>query len=133
VRDLLRHRDFRLLFAGLPVLIVCLTTVIQRRTPGELQGRTFTAFELFSGVPQLLSILGGAVAVSLVDYRIPLLAMALGIAAAAVYSALRLREDDDRSDLGDPAVVDMEVPVGAHVLQQTTVVADEQQSSVVRR
>ena len=58
--------------AGLPVLIVCLTTVIQRRTPGELQGRTFTAFELFTGVPQLLSILGGAVAVSLVDYRIPL-------------------------------------------------------------
>jgi len=73
------------------------------------------------------------VAVSLVDYRIPLLAMALGIAAAAVYSALRLREDDDRSDLGDQAVVDLEVPVGTHVLQQTTVVADEQQSSVVRR
>ena len=123
--------------AGLPVLIVCLTTVIQRRTPGELQGRTFTAFELFSGVPQLLSILGGAVAVSLVDYRIPLLAMALGIAAAAVYSALRLREDDGGSDLSsegaDPAVVDLEVPVGTHVLQQTTVVADEQQSSVVRR
>jgi hypothetical protein len=123
--------------AGLPVLTVCLTTVIQRRTPGELQGRTFTAFELFSGVPQLLSILGGAVAVSLVDYRIPLLAMALGIAAAAVYSALRLREDDGRSDLSsdgaDQAVVDLEVPVGSHVLQQTTVVADEQQSSVVRR
>ena len=73
-------------------------------------------------------------AVSLVDYRIPLLAMALGIAAAAVYSALRLREDRvEGSHLGDPAVVDLEVPVGTHVLQQTTVVADEQQSSVVRR
>jgi cyanate permease len=119
--------------AGLPVLIVCLTTVIQRRTPGELQGRTFTAFELFSGVPQLLSILGGAVAVSLVDYRIPLVAMALGVAAAGVYSALRLREDPAASQLGDPAVVDLEVPVGAHVLQQTTVVADEQQGPVVRR
>ncbi len=122
--------------AGLPVLIVCFITVIQRRTPGELQGRTFTAFELFSGVPQLLSILGGAVAVSLVDYRMPLLVMALGIAAAAVYSALRLREDSDsggRSHLGDPAVVDVEVPVGTHVLQQTTVVADEQQGPVVRR
>jgi hypothetical protein len=80
--------------AGLPVLIVCLTTVIQRRTPGELQGRVFTAYELFAGVPQLLSILGGAVAVTLVDYRIPLLAMSLGIGAAAVYSALRLRDDD---------------------------------------
>jgi cyanate permease len=119
--------------AGLPVLIVCLTTVIQRRTPGELMGRTFTAFELFTGVPQLLSILGGAVAVSLVDYRIPLVAMALGVAAAGVYSALRLREDPAASQLGDPAVVDLEVPVGAHVLQQTTVVADEQQGPVVRR
>jgi hypothetical protein len=123
--------------AGLPVLIVCLTTVIQRRTPGELQGRTFTAFELFTGVPQLLSILGGAVAVSLVDYRIPLVAMAVGIGAAAVYSALRLREDTGGSDLSsghaDPAAVDLEVPVGAHVLQQTTIVADEQERPVVRR
>ena len=126
--------------AGLPVLIVCLTTVIQRRTPGELQGRMFTAFELFTGVPQLLSILGGAVAVSLVDFRILLVVMALGIAAAAVYSALRLREDSpaqslDGSDLSsvlaDPAVVDLEVPVGAHLLQQPTVVADEQQRPVV--
>ena len=58
--------------AGLPVLIVCMTTAIQRRTPTGLQGRAFTAFELFAGVPQLLSILGGAVAVTLVDYRIPL-------------------------------------------------------------
>ena len=77
-------------------------------------------------------------AVSLVAYRIPLVAMALGIAAAAVYSALRLRDDSpaqslDGSHLGDPAVVDLEVPVGAHVLQQATVVADKQQRSVVRR
>ena len=75
------------------MLIVCLTTTIQRRTPGELQGRTFTAFELFAGVPQLLSIVAGAALVTLVDYRIPLLVMAVGIAAAGVYSALRLRED----------------------------------------
>jgi cyanate permease len=120
--------------AGLPVLIVCFITVIERRTPAELQGRTFTAFELFSGVPQRLSILGGAVAVSLVDYRIPLVAMAVGIAAAGVYSALRLREDSvTASLLADPAVVDLEVPVGTHVLQQPAVVADEQQGPVVRR
>jgi len=78
--------------AGLPVLIVCLTTTIQRRTPGELQGRTFTAFELFSGVPQLLSILAGAALVTLVDYRIPLVVMSLGIGVSAAYAALRLRE-----------------------------------------
>lgn len=78
--------------AGLPVLVVCLTTIIQRRTPGGLQGRAFTAYELFAGVPQLLSILAGAVAVTLVDYRIPLLVMALGLAVAAGYAAVRLRD-----------------------------------------
>jgi hypothetical protein len=78
--------------SGLPVIIVCLTTIIQRRTSGDLQGRAFTAFELFAGVPQLLSILAGAALVTLVDYRIPLVVMALGIGASAVYSALRLRE-----------------------------------------
>jgi MFS family permease len=77
--------------AGLPVIIVCLTTIIQRRTPGNLQGRAFTAFELFAGVPQLLSILAGAALVTLVDYRIPLVVMSLGIGASAVYAALRLR------------------------------------------
>ena len=122
--------------AGLPVLIVCLTTAIQRRTPDELQGRAFTAFELFSGVPQLLSILAGAVLVTLVDYRIPLVVMAVGIAAAGVYSALRLREDDPQplvvSDLGDPAVVHLDVPVGTHLVEQPPVVADEQQRPVVR-
>lgn len=122
--------------AGLPVLIVCLTTTIQRRTPAGLQGRTFTAFELFSGVPQLLSILGGAVLVTLVDYRIPLILMAVGIAAAGVYAAARLREDDTlgpSSELGDPATVEADVPVGVYVVPQPTVVADEQQGPVVRR
>lgn len=79
--------------AGLPVIIVCLTTIIQRRTPGELQGRAFTAYELFAGVPQLLSILAGAALVTLVDYRVPLVAMALGIGGSAAYAFVKLRED----------------------------------------
>jgi cyanate permease len=126
--------------AGLPVLIVCVTTAIQRRTPSGLQGRAFTAFELFAGVPQLLSILGGAVAVTLVDYRIPLTVMGLGLAAAGVYSWLRLSEEatpvevtaaGERSVLPDPAGVDVQVPVGADVVQQTTVVGHEDERPVV--
>ncbi len=118
--------------AGLPVLIVCLTTVIQRRTPSALQGRAFTAFELFCGVPQLLSILAGAIAVTLVDYRIPLGVMAVGIGAAAVYSALRLRESEPPSELADLPEVHVDVPVGGHLVEQPAVVAHEQQSPVVR-
>ena len=124
--------------AGLPVLVVCMTTAIQRRTPSGLQGRAFTAFELFAGVPQLLSILGGAVAVTLVDYRIPLTVMGVGLAAAGVYSWLRLREEathegagTGQSALPDPAGVDVQVPVGAEVIQQTTVVCHQDERPVV--
>ena len=124
--------------AGLPVLVVSLTTAIQRRTPAGLLGRAFTAFELFAGVPQLLSILGGAVAVTLVDYRIPLSVMGAGLAAAGVYSWLRLREEaapahDGASVLAGPTAVDVHVPVGADVLQQPPVVRDEHDGPVVRR
>ena len=125
--------------AGLPVLVVCLTTAIQRRTPSGRQGRAFTAFELFAGVPQLLSILGGAVAVTLVDYRIPLTVKGLGLAAAGVYSWLQLREEATPEDgaragqsaLPDPAGVDVQVPVGADVIQQTTVVGHQDERPVV--
>ena len=123
--------------AGLPVLIVCVTTAIHHRTPTGLQGRAFAAFELFAGVPQLLSILGGAVAVTLLDYRIPLTVMGLGLAAAGVYSWKQLREEavptGSESVLSDPAGVDMHVPIGADVVQQAPVVGHEQDSPVVRR
>lgn len=78
--------------AGLPVVIVCLTTTLQRRTPGHLQGRVFAAFELLAGAPQLLSILTGAFLVTVVDYRIPLIVMGIGIAVSSLYAAVRLRE-----------------------------------------
>jgi hypothetical protein len=124
--------------AGLPVLVVCMTTAIQRRTPAGLQGRAFTAFELFAGVPQLLSILGGAIAVTLVDYRIPLTLMCLGLAAAGVYSWVRLREEETAtaeppaSVLEDQPVLDVQVPVGPDVVQQAAVVGHEDERPVVR-
>ena len=124
--------------ADLPVLVVCLTTAIQRRTPAGLQGRAFTAFELFVGVPQLVSILAGAVAVSLLDYRIPLSVMGIGLVAAGVYSWPQLRDEattpgDLPSELADPAGVDLHVPVASDVVQQAPVVGHEQDGPVVRR
>jgi MFS family permease len=124
--------------AGIPVLVVCMTTAIQRRTPAGLQGRAFTAFELFAGVPQLLSIVGGAVAVSLVDYRIPLTVMGLGLAAGGVYSWRQLRDAaaprrGQPSVLADPSGVDVHVPVAADVVQQPAVMGHEQDGPVVRR
>lgn len=101
--------------AGLPVVILCITTALQRRTPGPLQGRVFTAFELLAGGPQLLSILAGAALVSLVDYRLLLVAMAAGIALAAGYAALRLHEPPDEAVAQAPVRGDNGRATGARV------------------
>jgi MFS family permease len=119
--------------AGLPVSVVCITTLLQRRTPGPIQGRVFTTFEMLTGVPQVLSIAVGAALVAVVDFRVLLTVMAAGLAAAAAYAALRLRDDGAGSELAYVAPVDVDVPVGVHLAQQPPVVADEQQGPVVRR
>jgi len=70
---------------GLPWIVVGEITLVQRRTPHELQGRTFSAAELLTGLPQTLSIALGALLVGLVDYRLLLVAIALVVCAAGVY------------------------------------------------
>jgi len=125
-----------LIGAGLPITVVCITTLLQRRTPPPIQGRVFTTFETLTGVPQVISIAIGAALVAVVDFHLLLAVMAAGLGLAAVYAALRLREDavprPAGSALADPAVVGLDVPVGVHVIEQLPVVADEQQSPVVR-
>jgi MFS family permease len=124
-----------LIGAGLPVGVVCLTTLLQRRTPGPIQGRVFTTFDMLTGVPQVTSIAAGSALVAVVDFRVLLGVMAAGLALAALFAALRLRESADvaePSELADLPVADVDVPVGVHVVEQATVVADEQQGPVVR-
>jgi MFS family permease len=70
---------------GLPWIVVGEITLVQRRTPHALQGRTFSAAELLTGLPQTLSIAVGALLVGLVDYRLLLVAIALVVGAAGVY------------------------------------------------
>ena len=62
-----------------------LMTLLQRLTPGPLQGRTYSAAELLLGVPQTFSVALGAALITVVDYRAMLLAMAVVTTAAAVY------------------------------------------------
>jgi MFS family permease len=78
---------------GLPVVIVAITTALQRRTPGPLQGRVFTAFEFLTGGPRLVSILIGAALIAFVDYHLLLLVMAAGNLLGAGYAVLRLHQD----------------------------------------
>jgi MFS family permease len=99
-----------LIGAGLPVTVICITTILQRRTPSPIQGRVFTTFEMLTGVPQVTSIAVGSALVAFVDFRVLLTVMAVGLALAAAYAALRLREDGTSAPL-DVAEVDTDVPV----------------------
>lgn len=95
-----------LLGMGLPITLVCLTTMLQRRTPPAIQGRVFTAFETVTGFPQVVSIAVGAALVAFVDFRLLLTVMAAGIGLSAVYAALRLRDGSAVA-----GVVDSDLPV----------------------
>lgn len=70
---------------ALPWIVVGEVTLLQRRTPLELQGRAFSAVELATGLPQTLSIAAGAVLVGLVDYRLLLAVTALVVGGAGLY------------------------------------------------
>lgn len=68
--------------AGLPWIVVGQLTLLQRRTPPALQGRAYSAMDLLTGTPQIVSIAVGAALVGVVDYRLLLLAVALVVAGA---------------------------------------------------
>ncbi|MEU4409407.1 MFS transporter [Streptosporangium sp. NPDC023963] len=72
--------------AGLTLEGVARTTLVQRRSPAHLVGRVSTALESLTGFTQLLSLLGGAVLVSLVDYRLLLAVVGLTVCCAGVYA-----------------------------------------------
>ena len=87
---------------GIPWMVVALVTTRQRQTPPRLQGRAAAATTLALNLPQLASTAAGAVLVTVVDYRLLLLAAfaVLGCCAAVLLRGAR-RE-----------VVPEEVPVG---------------------
>lgn len=70
---------------GLPWIVVGEVTLLQRRTPLQLQGRAFSAVELVTGLPQTLSIAAGALLVAIVDYRLLLALIALVVAGAGAF------------------------------------------------
>jgi hypothetical protein len=74
---------------GVPLVLVALFTLLQRSTPAALQGRVYSAVEVLIGVPQMVSIAGGALLATLVDYRLLLLVEAAVVAAAGVWLLTR--------------------------------------------
>jgi MFS family permease len=93
--------------AGLPLLIVAYTTLLQKETPSRLMGRVSTATDVLVTTPQALSIAVGAVLVGLLDYRLIFVLMALGVTVAGVYLLAVLRHQlpaAPRSDVSAAAV-----------------------------
>jgi MFS family permease len=74
---------------GIPWIIVALFTLLQRLTPGPLQGRTYSAIEVLVNTPQTISIALGALLVAFVDYRLLLLLEASVVAAAGAWLLTR--------------------------------------------
>ncbi len=79
---------------SLPWLVVGFTTLLQRRTPSQLLGRVFSAADLLVGVPQTASLAFGAVLVTLLDYRVVLVIVAVVVAAAGMGLAVTREEPD---------------------------------------
>jgi MFS family permease len=70
--------------AAIPWIVVGAFTLLQRRTPPELQGRAYSAFDLLATLPQTVSIGVGALLIGVIGYRVELVMMAAVIACSAV-------------------------------------------------
>jgi MFS family permease len=77
---------------GIVWAIVALGTAYQRYSPGELQGRVSAAANMLFSVPQTLSIAAGAALITLVDYRVEIVAMGIVFLFASGYLLTRRRE-----------------------------------------
>jgi MFS family permease len=78
--------------AGLAWIIVGYATAVQVRTPLRLQGRVLSAADTLISTPQTISIALGAALVSVVDYRLLVVAMAIVVLACGAYLLTRQPE-----------------------------------------
>jgi MFS family permease len=69
---------------ALPPLLVGAYTLLQLRTPAELQGRAFSAFDLIGSVPQTISIAVGALLIGTLGYRGEMSIIAVVVAVSTV-------------------------------------------------
>jgi len=82
---------------GIAWAVVALVTAYQRRSPDEVQGRVAAAANMLLSVPQVISIATGAVVITVVDYRVEIVAMAAVFLCSSVY--LLTRRGDDAIDV----------------------------------
>ena len=80
----------------IPWVIVAFTTLRQRVTPPELQGRVSSATNMALNGPQTVGTALGAALIAVVDYRVLIVSMGVVIAACAVPIAARRTPAEQR-------------------------------------
>lgn len=80
----------------IPWVIVAFTTLRQRVTPPELQGRVSSATNMALNGPQTVGTAVGAALIAVVDYRVLIVSMGIVIAACAVPVAARRTPAEQR-------------------------------------
>jgi len=78
---------------GIVWAVVSLSTAYQRRSPSQVQGRVAAAANMLFSVPQTIGIAAGAALITLVDYRVEIVAMAVVFLASAAYLLTRSAEE----------------------------------------
>jgi len=76
---------------ALPPLLVGAYTLLQLRTPADLQGRAFSAFDLIASLPQTISIALGAALITVLGYRGELSIIAVVVAISALILLLPVK------------------------------------------
>jgi hypothetical protein len=84
-------------------VIVAFTTLRQRVTPPELQGRVSSATNMALNGPQTVGTAMGAALIAVVDYRVLIVSMGIVIAACAVPVAARRTPAEQRELVREPA------------------------------
>jgi MFS family permease len=89
---------------GVAYYFVAYQTLLQRRTPLELQGRVFTAAEAITTLPYSLSIGVGAIVVDLVDFRLLYLTVAFAcvLGGGLLFRAVAERSSAQATTPGAP-------------------------------
>jgi MFS family permease len=76
---------------ALPPVIVGAYTLLQLRTPAELQGRAFSAFDLIATLPQTVSIAVGAALITVLGYHGELTIIAVVVAFSSLILLLPIK------------------------------------------
>ena len=78
---------------GIVWAVVSLSTAYQRRSPNEVQGRVAAAANMLFSLPQTIGIAVGAALITVVDFRVEIVTMAVVFLASAAYLLTRRAEE----------------------------------------